>query len=480
MSNFRGARWAIRLIKPSLRRSRGENFRSPLNRTALLTSIALLVSALNLLLIPPSNAVIGCPTGSHFSVSAPTYCLSDTQRIPRNLTTSTQITGCPNNYILTPSGLGCQSVQTEYTGAYTPIIYCNNGGSVTHGQCQDPSYTTPATTYSASIIGSGATSYSCPNGGSLVMVSTPYCNFSNATTYYASLNMDCFRGGNLVNGWCFANAWYNPLNGYVFSAFDYEPRITPSCPSGGTLNTSNNQCVVAGTPNYNASVSQGSNSYGCPNGGYLSGSTCYISATSVGGLFYAPTTVDWWTCNANDSTILGRTVNNCRTEVTLLPLTLTYVGTCPVHYVMETATGDCISSLFAPVEQFGEQTIWTCTTTQNGTITDQSISTSDDSFSLNLISKTCVQGTNQYGITASTDKGYYLCQTAVNNGQIYSFTSLSNLSGKSSDSVTYCFYTGDLTSDYVPDKISISQNQTFPCSNIEDYVLWLACQYATI
>ena len=89
-------------------------------------------------------------------------------------------------------------------------------------------------------------------------------------------------------------------------------------------------------------------------------------------------------------------------------------------------------------------------------------------------------GTNQYGISSGTQSGYYMCQTVVNNGQIYSFTSTLNLSGKSSDSVTYCFYTGDLSTVYTPEEVTLAQGGNLSCINIEEYYLWLACQYATL
>ena len=487
MFNFRGLLWAITGNKSSLRRSGVGNFRLPLNRFNALV-VALLVSASSLMLIPSSNAVIGCPTGSSFSTANPTQCIPDVQRIPRNVTTSTLQTGCPNNYTQYTNynplngSVGstlCQSNTTTYTGIYTPTTYCDSGDTLVNGICQKPSYQVSGYTYSATQGSYNTGAYSCPNGGSLVMTLNPYCQFSGgqySATSTAYCSSGTLQGTDIIT--CYHAPYYNPLSGQGSGAYYTAPSYNYSCPSGGSL--SGSTCYTTAQPSYSATNGLAYN-YSCPNGGTLSGYTCLVGAYTVTGSTYNPYTTPAWTCNSGDTYNSGLTTNNCTTTATYISASNSYIGICPTHYTMELATGDCLATLFSPVEVFGEQQIWTCTTTQNGVVNDVSISTSDDSFSLNTITKSCVIGTNQYGITTNTDKGYYMCQTVVNNGQIYSFTSTANLSGKSSDSVTYCFYTGDINSASTPDSIHLTDSGTGTnCAEINDFALWLACQYANI
>jgi hypothetical protein len=110
---------------------------------------------------------------------------------------------------------------------------------------------------------------------------------------------------------------------------------------------------------------------------------------------------------------------------------------------MESTSGDCVAIPFNQVELFADQVIYNCTTTMNGLVIETGIYTYDDTFSLPTLKRTCTQSTNQLGITSGLN-GFYFCQMTLSSGTIYSFQSVNDLTGSSTTTWTYCFYTGDL------------------------------------
>ena len=225
---------------------------------------------------------------------------------------------CPNGGYL--SGNLCyvtkENSYKAYTNSSSGYYTCPNGGELVGSKCY---VTTSGSSYDAKII-----NYTCPNGGYL---SGTMCIKSSGSNYGAHKSYSCPSGGTLSGSKCITskgtsgstygasysvNGYKTPQNGsgmiYVSTKWEYTCSNTAkcpvkqpvyyygsySCPRGGTFNSSNKTCTIAGTSekSYTATLNKS-----CPNGGTLSGTMCVFSSSS----YYA--TPDY-TC-PNGGNLLG-------------------------------------------------------------------------------------------------------------------------------------------------------------------------------
>jgi hypothetical protein len=354
------------------------------------------------------------------------YCDADADVLNQNHTCTTQIAGTTYNATL----------QLDY-------YYCPTGGTLSGSTCQNS-----GTSYPASIT------YWCSSGS----LSGTSC-VGSPTIYYGYTSSSCRNDGGtpVGGGGCqFGGSTTVPANQSI------------SCNSGGYYNNSGS-CITSGS-NYSASSAY---TYVCNSGDTKNGSTCTTPSTPQ---TYNARSLGNWTCNSGDTYIIGATTNNCEVKgTTSAQPTITFIGTCPVNYQLETTTGDCVAIAFNQVELFADQEIWNCTTRLNGLIVETGVYTYDDTFSLPTLKRVCTKTTNQNGISNGLN-GYYFCQITLSTGTIYSFQATLDLTGTSSTSWTYCWYTGDLQDQRDADEADGNEVQFEGlCNYANNYTEFLVC-----
>ena len=240
--------------------------------------------------------------------------------ITQEATASTSYT-CPSGY--TKNGTSCYKVyDATYTGGATSYS-CPSGYTLNGNKCYktyDAKPTTGSSSYSCpsgyTLNGSkcyktydakattGATTYSCPNGGTLSGTkctksssygatwhngTTTYGSWYTTSTFYsqsAGLATSCSSGTSCVEylGSITGAACGSPCgNKGIWYKYARKSRSSStsqgyySCPNGGSL--SGSTCYTSSS--YNATATPGKTTYSCPNGGSLSGTKCTITQNAT-------------------------------------------------------------------------------------------------------------------------------------------------------------------------------------------------------
>jgi hypothetical protein len=279
------------------------------------------------------GTTLACPAGYTCTPAAVTSCPSGYTCYTQTQNTSTNATAtysCPTGSTLDSSGNTCATTSSvPATAAYSCPPGLPPGSALTSAnQCNIPATTTtiPATA-----------TYSCPTGSTL---DSSGSNCTTASTAPAKVAYSCPSGYNInSNNTCSSVPSFtapvvaSPGGGAVRGvAVAPSPQVTTisatatySCPSGSTLNSSNNTC--SGTTNMAATAT-----YSCPTG-TLSGSIC---SKNLGHDTMIPATA---TYSCPTGSTLDSSSPNCITT-SISPATATY--SCPSGYTMNsnnTCTG---------------------------------------------------------------------------------------------------------------------------------------------
>ncbi len=357
--------------------------------------------------------------------------------------TATTKYSCPSGYTL--NGTKCTRTTSSSYAATKNIKYsCPNGGTLNGTVC------TKATSYAATRN----VKYSCPNGGTLsgtscvksssyaahASVSYVYGSWVNAGSKTSCSSGESYTGdtsklvlqgavsgvtcgGSKGIGYRYiyytrsktAKTTYSCPNGgslsgstcYTSSSYGATATTTYSCPNGGTL--SGSTCYV--NSNYNATVTT---TYTCPNGGTLSGTSCIVSSTD--------------TINATSSQTYscpnGGTLNGTKCTITTTA-TATTTYTCPQGYTRNNTT--CTKTYSAtPHQGTGSYTCPSgmtlsgtkCIETINATAhPGQTILVCPSGYTLNETTKKCeykINATETPIYTYSCPTGYTQSGTGVN------------------------------------------------------------------
>ncbi len=350
---------------------------------------------------------------------------------------------CPDGGTLT-NGVCNIYTTNKYKATITTTkgtSYCKNGGVLKDGKC----YITKTTSYKASTKEG---SYYCPDGGTL-NGSTCYVGLSN--TYEASVTYTCPKGGYVSGSKCIVE---EDVNGTSYSA-----KTTYYCPNGGSL--SGSKCITSkGTQGssypatkkttggylggpfttkpagatctttrqracstctkfvtvYTACTVPEKTTYSCPNGGSISGTTCYISGTSEKS--YAASSK--LSCPNGGSLKGSRCVEDSYTEISAYQATKIY--NCPNGGALSGTTCKVTGSrTYNATKSQGEQYCPNGGTLSNG----QCVKTETTSYAASVTdgtsTKTCPDGgslkddgycyvnklSKSYNATLNTKKQYY-------------------------------------------------------------------------
>lgn len=205
------------------------------------------------------------------------------------------------------SGSTCTIAATNYTAASSTSYYCSNG-SLSGTSCNIAGYTYGATN---SPYYSGY--YSCNSGGSL---SGTTCSTQQFKPFYQKYTFGPYNAGAGPAAGTYYYDYMTCGNSYGPTYYESYWRNANGTFSGAGYGMTLPQCY---TTTYNASYNQTGpfNSYSCPSGGSLSGSTCTVSARTV-----SASSTTTYTCDAGDT----RSGSTCTTPSRTYAATGTPVG----------------------------------------------------------------------------------------------------------------------------------------------------------
>jgi len=240
--------------------------------------------------VPMWTIAYNCPSGGSYNSSTGQCETSPSFSCPSGFTNVGGLCivnpTCPSGGTLNTSVDKCQYTPTyNCDSGYTydaAIGYCkinatcNSSGTLNTSvdKCQLPySHSCPSGYSYNSSYGVCQKSPSCPTGGSY-NTSRNQCEVDNS--------WNCPSGTTLSGSICYMSATclYGGLNG---STDKCETAYTPTCPSGYSYNSSYGVCQKSPTcpsgSSYDNSLNQcvRANTWNCPSGMSLSGSTCYMS-----------------------------------------------------------------------------------------------------------------------------------------------------------------------------------------------------------
>lgn len=409
----------------------------------------------------PAVASISCPAGTSVSSTDSTKCVATLQTATA---TTTQIKTCVSPAVLV--GDNCVTSGRTYPATVSAgYTTCPNGGTVSGYVCilpdvwHDGYWTSPVT-----ISANTGTNYSCSSGGYL---SGSNCVVTTSTSITTTTNYYCSNSSypNLSGSTCW-NTYYSS-NTPAASTTSY------SCPSGYS-NISNSTCQTTST--YLAS----SSTYYYCSSGYISGSSCvlqdsqWVAGYYTSGGSYNGTWVSGGSTCPNGGVLSG---SDCVIADIISVPTISYSGTCPAFYQLDTFTGVCKAYAFDPATIVISD-IYTCVTTyQDGSTLTRSYYY-DATLLTNTVKRVCSLGTISQNPTSQS--GLYLCNSFdANTSESISYISAIDETSRANNIYTYCTFQQDVNLVDTPVTSSIVSTD-ITCDAINDYKTYLSCLYSVV
>ena len=266
----------------------------------------------------PEFVPVECPEGGELDgnldmciLPANTDC-PDGYSPDSNLTLCTSEPPCDNGLTYDSDSNHCVGVTTESTGANINVSCPDSSQVLTNGKCCEPTES-PANHVVSCAPGEGTLSNSNSTKCNKTCYQPPSC--PNGGTLTNSFNYTCPNGGTLSGTTCYKTCsgtelitckylWHNGEN-ESYCTNDWFAGNNPNeCPNASTLSQSQcvnktiekpleSSCNYQATKEYNNNTTKcsktcSSNSYSCPNGGYLSGTTCYKTCSQTTSSYTCP------------------------------------------------------------------------------------------------------------------------------------------------------------------------------------------------
>jgi hypothetical protein len=321
--------------------------------------------------------------------------------------------------------------------------------------------------------------YTCPSGGTLsgtmcVLTASSNFNATGTTNYYCT-------SGTLQGSSCLIAGVYGT---------PYQTPIVYSC--SGSI------AVLVGTQ-----CRESVQSYTCPEGQSVSALSCYVfgipsgyyvgkvltttyyytSANQSGGNTVTPYTEAYsvfaqsynsYSCPAG-STLSGST---CSTQASSYGASSAYTGFCPVNYTINTVTGLCGALAYTPGQITGPTiAVYNCSVfNQDGTFSNY-FSPTDDTYSNIGGSVTC--GYSSFA-PVDVEKNYLCAESKTANGDLLYYLANTDLTSTTAKASIYCTYQGEYTDEEITDFgffENLSENISVCAGNT--WVAYLACLEVT-